>query len=211
VPVYVRATPAALSDRPKPSSSQPTGWRGRRLASTAPTVAVLSAPSTGGNALGVRTTSSGRAVWRSSWSSQTTTATPSMTRAHSAHASTAGHRRGRPSPAIEVTVMVFAVRSAPPALDLPTSRITCQCGRPASGQRYGRRTGRGPPRLLRLHSGNRCSPCHPIVCRMRSNHPFDHPDDPSGSVGSRLDRRGIQREQPRSVWSRPDRRRASVS
>ena len=35
--------------------------------------------------------------------------------------------------------------------------------------------------------------------------------DPSGSVWSRLDRRGIQREQARSVWSRPGRRRASVS
>jgi len=52
---------------------------------------------------------------------------------------------------------------------------------------------------------------HPILCRMLFDHPDDHPDDPSGSVWSRLDRRGIQREQARSVWSRPDRRRASVS
>ena len=31
------------------------------------------------------------------------------------------------------------------------------------------------------------------------DHPFDHPDDPSVSVWSRLDRRGVQREQARSV------------
>jgi hypothetical protein len=33
-------------------------------------------------------------------------------------------------------------------------------------------------------------PWHPILCRMRLDHPFDHPDDPSVSVWSRLDRRG---------------------
>jgi hypothetical protein len=48
-------------------------------------------------------------------------------------------------------------------------------------------------------------------CRVaRLDHPFDHPDDPTGSFWSRLDRRGTQREQARSVWSRPDRRRAPV-
>ena len=52
---------------------------------------------------------------------------------------------------------------------------------------------------------------HPIFCRMRLDHPFDHPDDPSVSVWSRLDRRSTQREQARSVWSRPGRRRASDS
>ena len=36
-----------------------------------------------------------------------------MASAHSAHASTAGHRRGRPSPGVAVTAMVLAVRSAP--------------------------------------------------------------------------------------------------
>jgi hypothetical protein len=40
------------------------------------------------------------------------------------------------------------------------------------------------------------------------DHPFDHPDDPTGPIWIRLDRRGPQREQARSVWSRPDRRRA---
>jgi hypothetical protein len=40
------------------------------------------------------------------------------------------------------------------------------------------------------------------------DHPFDHPDDPTRSVWIHLDRRGIQREQARSDWSRPVRRRA---
>jgi hypothetical protein len=40
------------------------------------------------------------------------------------------------------------------------------------------------------------------------DHPFDHPDDPTGPVSIRPDRRGIQPEQRRSVWNRPDRRRA---
>jgi hypothetical protein len=51
-------------------------------------------------------------------------------------------------------------------------------------------------------------PWHPIPYRMRLDHPVDHPDDPTGSFWNRLDRRGTQREQARSVWSRPDRRRA---
>ena len=37
---------------------------------------------------------------------------------------------------------------------------------------------------------------------------LDPPDDPTGCFSIRLDRRGIQREQARSVWSRPVRRRA---
>jgi hypothetical protein len=40
------------------------------------------------------------------------------------------------------------------------------------------------------------------------DHPVDHPDDPTGPIWIRLDRRGTQPEQARSVWSRPDRRRA---
>jgi hypothetical protein len=40
------------------------------------------------------------------------------------------------------------------------------------------------------------------------DHPVDHPDDPTGPVWIRLDRRGLRREQARSVWSRPDRRSA---
>jgi len=39
--------------------------------------------------------------------------------------------------------------------------------------------------------------------RMRFDHPDDHPDDRSGSVWSRLDRRATQREQARSALSRP--------
>jgi hypothetical protein len=37
-------------------------------------------------------------------------------------------------------------------------------------------------------------------------HPFGHPDDPRGPFLILLDRRATQREQPRCVWSRPDRR-----
>ena len=44
------------------------------------------------------------------------------------------------------------------------------------------------------------------LCRMRFDHPDDHPDDPSRFVWNRLDRRAIQPGQPRSVWSRPVRR-----
>jgi hypothetical protein len=54
-------------------------------------------------------------------------------------------------------------------------------------------------------------PCHPTLCRMRLDHPDDHPDDRSGAVWSRLDRRGIQCGQARSVCSHLVRRRASVS
>jgi hypothetical protein len=38
------------------------------------------------------------------------------------------------------------------------------------------------------------------------DHPFDHPDDRTGSFLIRRDRRGTRREQGRSVWSRPVRR-----
>src|SRR5215217_9209312 len=58
-----------------------------------------------------------------------------------------------------------------------------------------------PPRSLWFGCWERSTP--PWL-----DHPLDHPDDPTGSVWSRLDRRGTQREQARSVWSRPDRRRA---
>jgi hypothetical protein len=58
-----------------------------------------------------------------------------------------------------------------------------------------------------LHNGRPLS-AWPRAARRRLDHPFDHPDDPTGSFSIRLDRRGIQREQARSVWSRPDRRRA---
>jgi hypothetical protein len=42
----------------------------------------------------------------------------------------------------------------------------------------------------------------------RLDHLFDHPDDPTGFVWIRLDRRGIQRERARSDWTGLDRRRA---
>jgi beta-lactamase family protein len=49
---YPSATPLADTDSPRASSSQPTGWRGRRLASTAPTVVALRIPATAGTPLG---------------------------------------------------------------------------------------------------------------------------------------------------------------
>jgi hypothetical protein len=52
-------------------------------------------------------------------------------------------------------------------------------------------------------SQSRSSDCHSTHNRMRIDHPDDHPDDPSGFVGSRLDRRVTQREQARSVCCRP--------
>jgi hypothetical protein len=42
------------------------------------------------------------------------------------------------------------------------------------------------------------------------DHPLDHPDDPTGPFWILRDRRGTQREQGRSVWNRPDRRRPPV-
>src|SRR6185503_12858971 len=44
---YCAAAAVAVSDKATASSSQPTGWRGRRLASTAPTVAPLTMATTG--------------------------------------------------------------------------------------------------------------------------------------------------------------------
>jgi hypothetical protein len=67
----------------------------------------------------------------------------------------------------------------------------------------------GRPRLLNCLPDLARLPWHPIICRMRLDHPDDHPDDRSASVGSRLDRRATQREQAESVWSRPGRRRSS--
>jgi hypothetical protein len=83
---------------------------GRRLATTAPTVAVLTAPSTEAKAVGFKTTSSGRLVWRSSWSSQTSTTRPSMFRAHSPHANIVGRQRLRVPRVTAVTAMVPAAR-----------------------------------------------------------------------------------------------------
>ena len=64
-----RVTPVAVSDRPMPSSSQPTGWRWAAAATTAPTVAALTTARTGMATPGTNWTRSGRPAWRSSWSS----------------------------------------------------------------------------------------------------------------------------------------------
>jgi hypothetical protein len=63
-------------------------------------------------------------------------------------------------------------------------------------------------KLLNGVSSRRC-----ILCPTRPPLPgtawlLDHPDDPTGPVWIRLDRRPVRRDQARSVWSRPDRRRA---
>src|SRR5918999_580521 len=63
-----------------------------------------------------------------------------MASAHSAHASPAVHRRGRPGPAVDVMAVVLAAPSAPPIRPPPTL-VGCQCGRPASTERYERRYG----------------------------------------------------------------------
>src|SRR5512132_2635692 len=63
-----------------------------------------------------------------------------MASAHSTQASPASQRRGRPSPAADVTAMVLTARSPPPIRPPPTL-VSCQCGRLASGQRYEGRTG----------------------------------------------------------------------
>jgi hypothetical protein len=45
-PIYPPATREVIASSPKANSSQPTGFAGRRLATTTPTVAVLTSPST---------------------------------------------------------------------------------------------------------------------------------------------------------------------
>jgi hypothetical protein len=42
---YPLITPSKATDSPRASSSQPTGWRARRLATTTPTVVALKIPS----------------------------------------------------------------------------------------------------------------------------------------------------------------------
>src|SRR5215207_3744834 len=124
-----------------PSSSQPTGWAGRRAATTAPTVAELTIARTGMVTPGkTNWTRSGRPAWRNSWSSQGTAARQSRLASHSAQANPAAHRRGRAGPAGDVTAVVLAAGSAPPIRPPPTL-VSCQCGRLASGQRYEGRTG----------------------------------------------------------------------
>jgi hypothetical protein len=78
----------------------------------------------------------------------------------------------------------------------------------------GSMSGRGSwtSRLWRCGGGSR-NGCEPPKCQPRVVDPSVREGSciGSGSVGSRLDRRGIQREQARSVWSRLGRRRASGS
>jgi hypothetical protein len=77
------ATPLAVRHRAKANSSQPTGWRGRQAASTAPTVAALTIATIGPTAVS-RGVGPAR---RSRPSSHKLAARPSITSAHSAQAS----------------------------------------------------------------------------------------------------------------------------
>jgi hypothetical protein len=100
------------------------------------------------------------------------------------------------------------------SITLPATPRSSQFARPCCGQpvQPDRRLDADQWLSSRQHpSSTTCLSCHPIFCRMRFDHPDDHPDDPSVAVGSRLDRQRIQPEQARSALSRPDRRRASVS
>jgi hypothetical protein len=63
--------------------------------------------------------------------------------------------------------VVLAARSAPPIRSPPTL-VSCQCGQPASGQRYGGQTGLGWPEApTNQQRVTPCLPCHPTSCRMR--------------------------------------------
>jgi hypothetical protein len=138
-------------DGPRATSSQPTRCPGRRLATTAPTVAALTAATAAVKLpLPNRKVSSGRPAWRSRRSSQTVAARPSRVSAHSAHASPAGHRPGRlrraTDPAGSVGPWRSPARPSPGTVDLRhchltnLARFACQCGRPPSRERNGRRT-----------------------------------------------------------------------
>jgi hypothetical protein len=76
------------------TSSQPTGWRGWRLAITAPTTAAITAAPVKDTAPAPMETNSGRPAWRSNWSNQTVAATPRKLRPQSGQASTPSHHRG---------------------------------------------------------------------------------------------------------------------
>ena len=126
--------PESPIDTPRPSSSQPTGCRGRRVASTAPTVGALTSATRKGTALAFNWTRSTRPARRSRWSNQRMAAIPIRASAHSAHASPAGDR-SRATRAAWVSAMILGACSVPS----PASQISvaCQCGRPASRERYG--------------------------------------------------------------------------
>jgi hypothetical protein len=62
--------------------------------------------------------------------------------------------------------VVLAARSPPPIRPPPTL-VSCQCGRPASGQRYGGRTGRGWPEAPGMSGASthaRLAVRHPVGC-----------------------------------------------
>ena len=168
-PVHeVRAVAAvAVSDRAMPSSSQPTGCAGRRAATTAPTVAELTIGQDGnGDVREGELDQVGPAGLAQQLVQPRHGARQSRLASHSAHASPAVHRRGRPGPAVDVIAVVLAARSAPPIRPPPTL-VSLQCGQPASGQRYGGQTGLGWPEAPT--NQQRVTPCLP--CRRRPSRP----------------------------------------
>ena len=103
------ARPRSATD-PGPAGASPPGARGGGWPPAAPTVAVLTAPSTGAKAVGFKTTSSGRPVWRSSWSSQTSTTRPRIARSKAPTPARSDAQRVRGPRVTAVTAMVLAER-----------------------------------------------------------------------------------------------------
>jgi hypothetical protein len=102
------------------------------------------------------------------------------TNGHGRHPRTAGHQARTPPSLGE--------RSGATAGSSPLTQLPQACG---------------PANEAGSHRGSASPITHSMQNRMRLDHPDDHPADPSGSVGSRLDRQPTQREQARSVCCRP--------
>src|SRR4029450_13910741 len=96
--------------------------------------AAACAPTPGAKAVGFRTTSSGRPVWRSSWSSQTSTTRPTKLSIHSPHASQVGRQRIQEPRVTAVTARVLAACSdggGPAGCTIPSCSIATRSSRVA--------------------------------------------------------------------------------
>ena len=176
--------PLHWSDSPAMSSSQPTGWRGRRLASTAPPGSKKVGGLEGGE-FG-KTGSAQQLVQPDNHRQGQQGECPQAPTPAPSAIGAAGACGPRGSPARPPQAMVHPRHRHPQPCG-----ILRQCGRPPSRERYGRRD-----------EGARAALPTSLPALL------DHPGDPTGSFGGHLDRRGVQREQARSVSSRPDRCRA---
>ena len=207
---YCAVAAVAVSDRAMPSSSQPTGCAGRQAATTAPTVAELARARTGTATLGktnwTRSARLGPAQelvqprhgGQAEAGSPATAPAPARPPAGAAGRS-GGRRHGRGPGCSQRTTD-------------PVTSHACQLpvAGPACVWAALRRTDR--PQLALGNPTNQqhmtpCLPCHPTSCQMRLIIPMIGLD-PFRAVWTP---KRIQPEQPRSVWSHPDRRRASVS